>query len=104
MGSRNAENDRTVASFQVHRRPIHAVIETIQEEGASGKGAIKAPGAGTAGSWGRRDSDREVVGEGSPSRKERPWSRNFSDDLNAVFQRVCGREGGRTIQEYLNSD
>jgi len=60
VGSRNAENDRTVASFQVHRRPIHAVIETIQEEGASGKGAIKAPGAGTAGSCGGCDSNREV--------------------------------------------
>jgi hypothetical protein len=52
VGSRNAENDRTVASVQVRRRSVHSAIETVQGEGSGGESALETPGAVTAVGWG----------------------------------------------------
>ena len=37
----NGQNYRAVASVQIHRRPVHAVIETLQNESSSGEGAVE---------------------------------------------------------------
>lgn len=45
-----------LATLQVHRRSIHAVVEAFQDEGAGGKGSLEIPRAGAQGNWGRCDS------------------------------------------------
>ena len=50
-----------MAIVQVHRRTVHAVVETIQDKTAGGEGAIKAPGAGAAVSCSGRDSAEKVI-------------------------------------------
>jgi hypothetical protein len=47
---------------QVHRRSVHAAIETVQDETSSGEGAFETPGAGTAGGWCRGCSDQWLAG------------------------------------------
>ncbi len=75
----HAQNHRPVAALQVRVRgwSDYPAVEAIQDEGTGGVGAFEATGAGTTGSCGGRDSDREVIGVGRPSEEERPRSRNF---------------------------
>jgi hypothetical protein len=58
------ENHRTVALIQVHRRGVHTVVETIQDESSSGEGALETPGAGTAVGCGGCNSGQKVIQSG----------------------------------------
>jgi hypothetical protein len=71
----HAQNHRTMVALQICGWSDHAAVEAIQDEGTGGVGAIKATGAGTTGSCGGRDSDREVIGGMErPSEEERSRS------------------------------
>jgi hypothetical protein len=50
-----------MAAVQVREWRVHPSIETIQNEGPSGKGAVETSGAATAKGWGGRGSKGRVV-------------------------------------------